>query len=335
MSKMALEARPILSSAIRNYRQIYPTLSRYYWGFKVVMRYGRPRMLIRFPGGLGDHLLLTTVFRELRRRGYRRLWMMSNTPELFFHNADIDAVVPEDQRFEKLTTKLGGTILCPMYTQHPAGDTDRDIPPPRHIISYMCLLAGVIGRVALRPYFTLLAPEREAGQLVSNQITIQSSGMSAQCPMLNKDWYLDRFQQVVSSLKHKYNFVQVGTASDPPLRDVIDMRGRSSVRQTAAILSQSIVFVGLIGFLMHLARSVECRSVIIYGGRESPHQSGYSCNINLFSELPCSPCWRRNSCPYDRECMKNISARAVIDALESQAKSFGQPLPIDWDTIPK
>ena len=110
-----------------------------------------------------------------------------------------------------------------------------------------------------------------------------------------------------------------------------DLRGKTTLRESAAILSRSLAFVGQVGFLMHLARAVECRAVILYGGREHPSQSGYSCNENLYSEVGCSPCWRLNSCPYDKECMRRISAADV--GRQALAGGVTTALALDTDTI--
>jgi len=80
---------------------------------------------------------------------------------------------------------------------------------------------------------------------------------------------------------------------------------------------------------MHMARAVECRSVIVYGGREHPSQSGYSANINLHWEGSCSPCWEENACDFARVCMQSITPEAVVAAARSQTELFGQPLPVD------
>ena len=47
-----------------------------------------PRMLLAYFGGIGDDLLLTTVLRELRRRGVAGTWVMSEHAALYRHNAD-------------------------------------------------------------------------------------------------------------------------------------------------------------------------------------------------------------------------------------------------------
>ena len=113
----------------------------------------------------------------------------------------------------------------------------------------------------------------------------------------------------------------------------MDLRGQTSLRETAAILASSQLFVGQVGFLMHLARAVDCRSVIVYGGRETPEQSGYPCNVNLYSPVACSPCWRLNSCPFDRICLDMINADDVIAGVEQQVARAGATLETTTDVI--
>jgi len=323
---------PFYQAARRVYRGAARRLNVALWSGLTVVSGRHPRLLLTSGGGLGDHLLCTAVFRELRQRGARDLWMASNHRALFRHNADIDRVVPLGLFFDRWARKAGGQVILLGYAPH-IKEEDRDIPPPRHIIACLCQQLGLTGQVGLRPYMPLLDRERRAGELAPRQIAIQSSGLGAQYPMRNKEWFPERFQAVVTALKPRYSFVQVGAASDPLLEGAIDLRGKTSLRQTAAILSASLAFVGQVGFLMHLARAVDCRAAIVYGGRELPEQSGYSCNENLTTALPCAPCWRWNTCPYDRECMRRISAEAVIAAIERQVDRHGEPLPVDSDTL--
>jgi len=105
------------------------------------------------------------------------------------------------------------------------------------------------------------------------------------------------------------------------------------VYSAATILANCRVFVGNVGFLMHLARAVECRSVIVFGGREAPWQSGYSGNINLFSPVSCAPCWLWNKCDHDRICMDVITAEEVIDSVKLQLEMPAENLPVDQTVI--
>jgi ADP-heptose:LPS heptosyltransferase len=76
-----------------------------------------------------------------------------------------------------------------------------------------------------------------------------------------------------------------------------------------------------------LARAVNCKSIIIYGGRARPDQTGYEdYNINLYSPVHCSPCWYWNFCPNDRMCMKEITAEDVLNAIEELYAVENAPL---------
>jgi ADP-heptose:LPS heptosyltransferase len=206
---------------------------------------------------------------------------------------------------------------------------DADEPPTEQILATMCRRAGLTGRVALRPYLFLTPEELAAGRRGTRQIAIQSSGRAAAHFMQNKEWFPERFQQVCDALCPAHTVVQIGSAKDPALAGALDLRGQTSLRESAAILANSTVFIGLVGFLMHLARAVDCRSVIVFGGREKPWQTGYLANRNLTGDTACSPCWLRNRCDYSHECMHMITAEGVLAAAGEQVQRHGQPLEVE------
>lgn len=311
---------------------------RIIFGLGALIRHGTPNVVIRYDGGIGDHLLCTVLCHELRRRGQKNLWMATCYPELFRHNRDIDAVIPEDRLTFRILKYLKSKIIFPNYTSWiPGREGDQFNPCGFHMIAGMAAKTGIIGSCTLKPVLHLTNQERKEGAIANNQITIQSVGKGGGSLKRNKEWYPDRFQEVVSALNQRFNFVQLGMSDDPLLDGVIDLRGKTSLRQSAAILSQSLVFVGLEGFLMHLARSVDCRSVIVYGGRTRPEDTGYSCNENLYTPLPCAPCWRWNTCEREinRECMDRITPDMVVAAIERQVAKYGTPLEVDTAWIPE
>jgi hypothetical protein len=294
------------------------------WSARVALAVGGlPNIALYFNGGLGDHIMCSAVARELRKRGTKTVWQLTSFAELFTGNSDVVAV-PADFRLHRLCALFG--IRC-IDLEYPS-------PPPTHLIAEMCAKAGVRGVVDLCPRVMLTDAERGAGKVVPrSQIVIQTSSLAARYPMRNKQWPHERFQLVVDVLKTEFDLVQLGDASDPTLRDVLDLRGKTTVRQSAAILSQSRVFIGLVSGLMHLARAAECRSVIVYGGREHPSQSGYSANENIHWNGPCAPCWLRNDCDFDRRCMSEILPEHVIAAARRQVDLFGTPLVVDQAEI--
>jgi ADP-heptose:LPS heptosyltransferase len=306
------------------------------WAAGELVRHGRPRELVHFYGQTpGDDLMCTAVLHEMRRRGRRDVWMMSRFPELFERNPDVDVVVPFDERYERLAEWVGGRSWYAHYGGHDH-EADRSPNPERHIIALMCQACDISGPVTLRPYLHLSADEREIGRIGKRQIALHSSGQSAFSAMKNKEWLPERMPAVVNALRGEFTLVQLGAPSDPPLHGCVDLRGRTSVRESAAVIANSELFLGQVGFLMHLARAVDRPAVIIYGGREKPWQSGYSCNTNLATTLPCSPCWRWNACDnvIERRCMKLIGVDEVVSAVRERAARSGEPLVEDTDDIP-
>jgi ADP-heptose:LPS heptosyltransferase len=306
------------------------------WAAGTLVRHGRPRDLVHFYGHTpGDDLMCTAVLHEMRRRGKRDIWMMSRFPELFERNPDVDAVVPFDDRYERLAEWVGGRAWYAHYGGHDH-EADRSPIPDRHIIALMCQACGISGPVTLRPYLHLSDEERAAGRIATRQIALHSSGSSAYTAMKNKEWVPGRMQGVADALRGDYTLVQLGSAGDPRLEGCVDLRGRTSLRESAAIIANSKLFLGQVGFLMHLTRAVDRPAVIVYGGREQPWQSGYSCNTNLASRLPCSPCWRWNACDneIERKCMHMISVEQVVSAVRERVARADEPLVEDTDEIP-
>ena len=298
-----------------------------FW-LKVRLTCGLPEVLLYFGYSPGDDMLCTAVVHELSKRGRKGIWLMSKSPDLFEGNNQVARVVPADRRYERFARFHGCGFLELEYAAYDRA-TDRSLPPTRHIIAEMCARAGMQGRIELRPYLHLTAAERESAIWAKGKIAIQSSGMGASLQMANKQWPAERFQQVVDALKDRFEFVQVGAPSDPPLKNVTDVRGKTSRRELAAVLANCQLYIGTVGFLMHVARAVECPSVIVYGGREAPWQTGYGCNTNLYSPEPCAPCWLWNRCDFDHVCMTKITATAVVQAALEKLTQPAAPLAVD------
>jgi hypothetical protein len=302
------------------------------------IRSNPPKLMLFHGLSPGDDLICSAALRELRkRRGSQALAIVSNYPELFSGNNDADYVFPAGNHhgvttppisvYRHLVRITGGEFKRVTYTSFDG--IDRDESPSRHIIAELCASAGIMGSISLRPYINLTDTEKSRESWANGLIVVQSSGMSARYPIGNKQWYPERFQAVVDQLHREWNFVQLGAAEDPPLKHVKDLRGATTIRKTAAILYQARLYFGTVGFLMHLARAVECPSVIVFGGREAPWQSGYTCNVNLYSPVPCAPCWRWNSCDFDRKCMKNISIDDAVSAVRQMLDRPRSPLGVD------
>jgi len=137
----------------------------------------------------------------------------------------------------------------------------------------------------------------------------------------NKDWPDASWCDLIESLCRSYGVVETGApktdASGYRHANYVDLRGQTTVPDLAGVIAASDLHVGPISGPVHIAAAVRVPSVVIYGGYEQPICSGYPGNINLFTELPCSPCWLRDGCPYDRKCLRQIRPDDVMAAISS------------------
>jgi ADP-heptose:LPS heptosyltransferase len=166
-----------------------------------------------------------------------------------------------------------------------------------------------------------------------------------------KWWNHLRYQQVVDHFRNRILFVQVGESghAHPPLRNVIDLRGKTDLRQLIRLVYHAQGVLCPVTLLMHLAAAVEVRSgmpqtrpcVVVAGGREPPHWEAYPYHqfIHRAGALPCCQtggCWKSRVFPLGDgdekdlpenccsdvvgtlpRCMHMITAADVIRAVET------------------
>ncbi len=286
LSEPAVTPRAEKSRITRGIRRLGEVRAGLQIGLGGLMR-GRklPQLLLYFGQAPGDDLLCSAPFREFRKRDRRDVWMASNFPELFTGNPDVEHVIP---------VCCARQLYC--YVAEPKRDgwsmpSRRRRFQPRslaRIIAELCASAGITGPVTLRPYCSVSSEEAAANGWAADHIVVQSSGLAARFPMLE--------QAMVSPTASKLSLTRCAHATGPSFR-----WARPKTRHSATSLifverpafaslppffQNARLYVGNVGFLMHLARASECPSVIIYGGREAPWQSGYSCNTNITRTPP-------------------------------------------------
>jgi len=294
---------------------------------RLVRRHGRPHRLFYFYGGIGDQLLCTAVAREIQRRRRENLWIFTQAPDLFAGNPDFRAALPFDLRLIPWA-RLSGTRVTRLFYQDYVDGEDRDAPLHEPSVAALCRRAGLDGEVTLRPYLPAVTGSARPARR-RPRVAIHSSCLTARYPIANKQWPVERMQAVAAALAGEVDFVQLGSPQDPDLPGAEDRRG-IPLLDAARELAGCDLFVGLVGFLMHLARAVECPAVIVYGGREPPEITGYSCNTNLADRPPCAPCWQYSRCDHERRCLTAIAPESVVAAVRrALADRPARPLPAD------
>lgn len=127
-----------------------------------------------------------------------------------------------------------------------------------------------------------------------------------------KWWDPARSQAVVNYFKDRITFVQCGEANHhhPPLKNVVDLVGKTNLRQVVRLMYHADGVVCPVTMFMHLAAAVEAKTsrpknrpcVVIAGGREPSHWEAYPHHQYLHTNgsLPCCDnggCWKSRVVP--------------------------------------
>ena len=135
----------------------------------------------------------------------------------------------------------------------------------------------------------------------------------------------DKLQQVVDNFKDNIQFVQVGEEkhNHPRLKRVIDLVGKTDIRQLVRLMYHADGVICPVTFLMHLAAAVETKPgrplnrpcVVVAGGREPLQWEAYPHHQYLHTNgcLPCCDnggCWKSRVIPIgdgdEKDASKNL-----------------------------
>jgi hypothetical protein len=269
----------------------------------------RPQKLIlRNFQSPGDIMMLTAAVRDLHRCYPGRFLtdVRTSCPELFRHNPHL---TPLDESARGVRT-----IDCQYPLVHQSNQTSL------HFIHGFIDFLNRELRLAIRPTDfrgdVHLAPsERRLPTGLRERFEnlpfwIICAGGKYDYTI--KWWSRRRYQQVVDHFRGRLIFVQVGESGHyhPPLKGVVDLRGRTPLRELIRLTYHSAGIVCGVTFLMHLAAAVpqprgrrSARAgVIIAGGREPPHWEAYPTHqfLHTVGMLPCCAsggCWRSRTVP--------------------------------------
>lgn len=260
--------------------------------------------LRRFSHGMGDNLLLTMLASELNNKyPNKSVIVETEWPDLFVNN-------PNVTWFTKKHFTTTKRHIRPKYKINI--DTKRSL--------YNQMMDYIDTKEKGKP--ELFLTDKEVNDAKRNYpfnyiVTCPEGkqGFTAN----RKEWGFNNFQ-LLSNLFEEIEVIQIGSKDDRLLENVIDARGLS-IRESAAILHGSMFFLGLEGGLMHLAKSVGVKGIILYGGFIKPEISGYDDFLNIYKEVHCSPCFNSNKAHSVCEnmiCFKDITPKYVYNLLEEK-----------------
>ena len=307
-----------------------------------------PTYIFRCRLSLGDIVLLTAAVRDLQLHfpGRYRVDVRTFFPDLWSHNPHLTPLGEDDPK-----VKVVDCVLPLINRSHTAA-----CHAVHAFIDFLNQYLGTYMKPTAFRGDIHLSRREKAGRSQVHHLTgadlpfwLISAGGKYDCTI--KWWDVQRYQEVVDSFRGRVQFVQVGDAAHhhPKLRGVIDLRGRTTVRELVRLVYHAEgVLCGVTG-LMHLAAAVPVRGdrfpnrpcVVVAGGRESPHWEAYPGHqyIHTVGALPCCAkggCWKARTAPLgdaderDQQahlcvnvrdglprCMEMISSAEVVRRIEA------------------
>jgi ADP-heptose:LPS heptosyltransferase len=140
-----------------------------------------------------------------------------------------------------------------------------------------------------------------------------------------KSWPLERYRRLATSLESAgARVVWLGDNEDARRLGSafagINLAGRLSVPQTAAVLATCDLAIANDTMLLHLAGALEVPAIGLFGPTNPAHYRPLHAGSDYLwiggDALPCSPCHRDGyypPCPFEQKCMRDLSVESVVD----------------------
>lgn len=215
----------------------------------------------------------------------------------------------------------------------------------RHEVEYWLDVVGTIGAETGDTSLEMAIGENDQIPMTNDQYPQVAIHPGSGGYSLARRWSAEGFARVADALaeRHGARIVLVGTPADGVSQvaslmrtEAVNLEGKTTLGQLAAILKGCDLFIGADSGVMHLAAAVGTPLVAIFG--PSNHRAWGPWprdgrHLILRADLPCSPCSYVGYSVGQREgcqamiCMKAITAETVLTAAESllQGKTDFQP----------
>jgi ADP-heptose:LPS heptosyltransferase len=309
------------------------------------------RLILRNFQSPGDIVMLTAAVRDLHAAYPDGFLTDVRTPcpQLWENNPHISRIADDDPRAEH--------IDCHYPLIHSSNQL------PHHFVQgFTAYLAGRLGlpikTTAFKGDIHLAQREKswisQVQETVGIEVPFWIVVAGGKRDFTIKWWSHDRFQSVVDHFRGKVLFVQVGEAKHhhPPLRGVLNLIGKTDLRQLVRLIYHSQGILCPVTLHMHLSAAIEVKHgkpknrpcVVVAGGREPPHWEAYPHHqfIHTIGALLCCDnggCWKARTEPLgdgdekDKpaalcvnrvgdlpRCMDMITAREVVQRIERYFK---------------
>ena len=271
----------------------------------------KPSILLRRKGAKGDVLMVTPIARQLKEK-YPESFLVVETesPDIIAGNPDIDHVV-------RYIPKPGDydIVLSPRYEDDPGGNA----------IDVMAKQCKV--KLDNRKMDIFLSPDQI--RWAKNKIDMSKRYLAFHTgrTWASREWKIEGFRDVASYfLDCGYDIVELGDRQTNYMGLGNDCRG-CSIKQTAALIRECVVFVGIDSVCANLAKAVGTAAFIIYGCVDPNTRNADAIEFPIWiDDLECKGCRNRTSAEYvecskpEIYCLTMVKPDMVIKGVEKFIK---------------
>jgi heptosyltransferase-1 len=226
-----------------------------------------------------------------------------------------------------LGSKEGSARLMTQVIDKPKG-SKRIGAEYRHLIGVLGLDGGLF------PMDIALTPQDQAfAQELMEREGLQR-GYAVVCPFTTrqqKHWVETRWPELARRLRSELGLpvVMLGGSADRAAAEgiastglVINMTGKTTLRQGAALIARASLLVGVDTALTHLGTALGVPTVALLGSTCPYLVTDSSRTVVVYKYLACSPCKRRPTCGGAFDCMGRVT---VDEVLQHSRRVLNQP----------
>lgn len=251
-------------------------------------------------GGVGDNICATAMIKSAKKHNPgKKIIVGASHAEILEGNPDCDALYhlgsPGDmyEKYVKTQKHFGSTIKRDIYN----AAAHKLAPLP--LSGIFCHLYGVPFEGDDIKIYLSDREVQEASNFLSSfpreVILIHPAGgrltWNGNEITPNKNWIDEYWPVLVKELAKDFDVIQMGGKEEAPIPGVTTyLMGQTTIRQSAALLSQCLTYVAIDSFVAHAGAGVGKKGVVMFG-RSNPYIAGHAINKNLFVH---DSCWDNN-----------------------------------------
>ena len=300
---------------------------------KFILEKNKLYIIYRLGGAIGEQVCMTSAISKLKKENDLKAIVISMYPEIFYNNPNVVLNVDYKKIPKGIKLILFKTLqyldraniyLFSFKSSYENFENHmRRTLKKEHLIQTNLYQVDILKNNNFYPneiFFTDVEVKNfeKKFNLPPNYCVVQPQGRMDYTP--NKEWGFSKYQSVITKLED-LNWVQVGMESDEKLSGVIDLTGKTTLRELFLVLRNSKLVLSNEGLINHVSSSFGIKSIVVFSGFHPVDIAKYKNTIPITATklIECAPCWLKDKCPQkEKVCTESISIEQVINVVKSE-----------------